>query len=341
MVSQAVALDDASAVGHARRSAQRLAAELGFAATGAGRVALVATELATNVLKHAGRGQLLLRALLPARPALELLALDTGPGMENVAACLRDGYSSAGSPGTGLGAIARLAQTFDVYSSRGTGTAVLARLHEGESLPAALATIGAVCLPVASEARCGDDWAVDARDTTTRVLVADGLGHGPAAAEAAETATDTFRASRPAADAPHQLLERLHAALRRTRGAAVAAAYIDAGRGVLRYAGVGNIVGCIAAHDGVCKRLASQNGTAGLQIRRALEFAYPWPPGATLIAHSDGLTSQWQLGRYPGLLARHPALLAGVLYRDYQRGRDDVTVLVVRDRRPPETRATP
>ena len=331
-LSHAIAVEDASAVGHARRSAQRLAHELGFTATGAGRAALVATELATNILKHAGRGELLLRALAPARPALELLALDAGPGMENVAACLRDGYSSAGSPGTGLGAIARLSQTFDLYSLPGTGTAVVAHLYDGPAAPA-VDGIGAVCLPLAGESRCGDGWAVDRADGATRALIADGLGHGPLAADAADVALDTF-CTRTSADAPHQLIEHLHAALRRTRGAAVATAHIDAARGTVRYAGVGNIVACVASGpDGECRRLVSQNGTAGLQIRKTLEFTYPWPPGATLIAHSDGLATQWQLARYPGLLARHPALLAGVLYRDYRRGRDDVTVLVVRDGR--------
>lgn len=334
-LSHALAIEDISAPGHARRSALRLARELGFSDSGAGRVALVATELATNIFKHARRGELLLRALAPAQPALELLALDAGPGMENVAACLRDGYSSAGSPGTGLGAIARLAQSFDVYSSPRLGTAVLARLHEQPGKPDGLDAIGAVCLPMPGESACGDAWAIDSVDGTTRALIADGLGHGPLAAQAAEVATETFGA-RSGADAPKQLLERLHAALRRTRGAAVATAHIDPAHDTVCFAGVGNIVACIAAPaDGECRRLVSQNGTAGLQIRRTLEFTYPWPPGATLIAHSDGLATQWQISRYPGLLARHPALLAGVLYRDYRRGRDDVTVLVVRDQRRP------
>ena len=46
--------------------------------------------------------------------------------------------------------------------------------------------------------------------------------------------------------------------------------------------------------------------------------------------HSDGLTTHWTLERLPGLAARHPSLIAGVLYRDFKRGRDDVTVVVAR-----------
>ncbi len=64
--------------------------------------------------------------------------------------------------------------------------------------------------------------------------------------------------------------------------------------------------------------------------RKFQEFAYPFPKGATLVMHSDGLISRWTLDAYPGLAAHDPALVAGVLYRDFQRGRDDVTVLVAR-----------
>ena len=66
-------------------------------------------------------------------------------------------------------------------------------------------------------------------------------------------------------------------------------------------------------------------------MRRVQEFTYPWPPGAILVLHSDGLLSHWTLDRHPGLAARHPMLLAGILYRDFRRGRDDTTVVVARE----------
>lgn len=64
-------------------------------------------------------------------------------------------------------------------------------------------------------------------------------------------------------------------------------------------------------------------------MRRRQAFTYPWSPDAVVVLHSDGLRTRWRLDAYPGLARRHPSLIAGVLYRDFARRRDDVTVLVV------------
>ena len=69
-------------------------------------------------------------------------------------------------------------------------------------------------------------------------------------------------------------------------------------------------------------------GIAGFLIQ---VFTAPWPAGALVLLHSDGLASHWTLDRYPGLSARYPTLVAGVLYRDHRRGRDDTTVVVARE----------
>jgi hypothetical protein len=76
--------------------------------------------------------------------------------------------------------------------------------------------------------------------------------------------------------------------------------------------------------------LFTHNGTVGAQVRKVQEFEYAWPDGGLLVMHSDGLQTRWSMDPYPGLMARHPAVVAGVLYRDFQRGRDDATVLVLR-----------
>ena len=46
--------------------------------------------------------------------------------------------------------------------------------------------------------------------------------------------------------------------------------------------------------------------------------------------HSDGISARWSLDDYPGLVRRHPGVVAGLLYRDFQRESDDATVIVVR-----------
>jgi len=79
--------------------------------------------------------------------------------------------------------------------------------------------------------------------------------------------------------------------------------------------------------------MVSLNGTAGVEIRKFQKFTYSWEPEAILVLQSDGLKSHWNLEDYPGLARKHPAIIAGVLYRDHTRGKDDVTVLVVKKER--------
>ncbi len=129
---------------------------------------------------------------------------------------------------------------------------------------------------------------------------------------------------------PKALLMRVHQALRSTRGAAVAVARIDCVRGKLTFAGVGNISARIYAGSEARQNLVSLNGIAGHQCERIQEFSYVWPEDGLLVLHSDGLSTGTGLESYPGLAARDPALIAGLLYRDFCRGRDDATVVVAK-----------
>ena len=161
-------------------------------------------------------------------------------------------------------------------------------------------------------------------DDGVAVMVCDGLGHGPLAAEAAGRAVAVFDAA-PREDAA-AMIERAHRALSGSRGAAMAVATLGGGR--LRYAGAGNIAGVISGGERG-RGLPSQNGTVGLQIRRVQALDYDWPAGARLFMHSDGLSNRWTLESYPGLGSRHPSIQAAVLWRDCARGRDDATIVVV------------
>jgi anti-sigma regulatory factor (Ser/Thr protein kinase) len=320
---------DVSQVAEARRGAAALGSKLGFTEEEAGRAALVATELATNLLKHAGGGDLLVGAFDDrSGDGLQCLALDNGPGMADVEACMRDGFSTAGSPGTGLGAIARQSELFEVYSRPGLGTAALARLYRGRrgSMAAPLARAhGAVSVPKAGEEVCGDGWSACPHADGFTLMVVDGLGHGPLAAEAATAAMAVFAKNHAAG--PAEVLERIHQALRPTRGAAVSVARVDLGRQQVQFAGIGNVAGTLIAGATV-RKMVSHNGTAGHAVKRIQEFTYPFVGSPLVILCSDGLGTSWSLDRYPGLAARHPGLVAGVLYRDFARGRDDATVLV-------------
>ncbi|HEY8607742.1 MAG TPA: ATP-binding SpoIIE family protein phosphatase [Noviherbaspirillum sp.] len=326
---QVIGIVHSTDIAAARRAGSQLASTLGFDETAAGKVAIAITEAATNILKHAGGGKVLVGPAPMQEKAIDVVALDRGPGMANVALSMRDGVSTAGTPGNGLGAMRRLSAGFDVYSAPGKGTAVFMRLQAAEPAPALL-ELGAVCVPIPGEDACGDAWRIQAAADGATLLAADGLGHGPEAARAAQAALATF-AARPAL-APAALIEAAHVALRPTRGAALAVARLDLPGRQLQFAGIGNISACVTI-DGHCKQLMSHNGIVGHNMRKVQEFVLPLPEDTLFIMHSDGLSKQWDLANWPGLSLCHPALIAGVLYRDHCRERDDVTVLVARRRK--------
>ncbi len=325
----ALAVQDQSQVSQTRRRSIELAERQGFGETDRGRVALVATELATNILKHGGGGEVLVGAYGEGSDSgIELIALDKGPGIANVAASVADGYSTAGTAGKGLGAVLRQSHFVDIASWPRNGTAILARLKQGHP-PEGFrdsSRIGAVSVPKLGEDVCGDSWSVSVRPEETTLLVADGLGHGPEAAEAAVEAVRLFH--RFNGHRVPVLLEYIHGGLRATRGAAVSVARFQPGAGKLIFAGIGNVAGVIAA-NGELRRMVSMPGTAGYNARKIQAFEYPFTTGLVML-HSDGIASSWTLDRYPDVAARHPTLIAAVLYRDLTRHRDDATVLVAK-----------
>lgn len=320
---------DDSAVSEARRKAAQLGTAAGFGERRAGELAIVATELSTNLVKHAGKGKLLIGA---GQAHVDLVALDRGPGMADVQRCLADGYSSAGTPGHGLGAVRRMAQAFHVASWPGQGTAVFARLVR-DAAPAIDVSedLAAIDVPKAGEQVNGDAWAVHRNAAGCTLFMVDGLGHGSDAALAAHEAVRQFQRSR--GETPTDILQAVHLALRHTRGGAVAVARIDWAGSTVVYAGLGNIAATLVAPNGQLRRMVSLNGTAGHNARKIQAFEYPCGDGL-LIMHSDGIGSSWTLAPYPGFVRLHPMLLAGLLMRDHSRGRDDATVLVARTHKP-------
>jgi anti-sigma regulatory factor (Ser/Thr protein kinase) len=337
LASACIRIQEQTDAAEVRRAAMAFAAELSFDEVSAGNMGLVVTEAAKNILKHAGGGQVVLRSLERAGAAgIEMLALDKGPGIADPGRCFEDGYSTAGTCGTGLGAIARLATIHDVYSLRGQGTVLMAQVWKGgrsgdPAVPARRFCVGGVGVVMAGELECGDDWFFQELARGVRMTVADGLGHGENAAVAARAAIRTAREH--LSESAPSLLQRIHSGLRSTRGAAVAVAEIDLAAQVVRFAGVGNIAAVLVSGSGATRHLVSLAGTAGHEVRKIVEFTYPWESGSFLLMHSDGLQTHWSFDSYPGLLQRHPSLIAGVLYRDHARGRDDVTVVVARETR--------
>lgn len=328
--STAIAITEQSQTGEARRASLALATRLGFEETERGKVGILVTEVANNLILHAGRGVVVLRAIAQDDAiGIEVLGLDQGSGMVDVEECLQDGFSTAGTPGNGLGAISRLSDFFEIYSRPNKGTALLAHLWAKSSthLPPKGIEIGVVALPKLGEEVSGDASACHIEPTRGLFLVADGLGHGPAAASAASAAIRVFHDHHH--HSPQRIVEAAHAALRSTRGAALAIAEINFEQQTVCFAGIGNISASISSAT-EHHNLVSYNGTVGHEVRKIKEFTYPWYLNGLLTMHSDGISTQWKLDRYPGLSEKHPSLIAGVLYRDFHRERDDVTMLVAK-----------
>ena len=327
-----IPVSEQTQVGEARRAAARLASGHELDQTVSGRIAIIVTELGNNLWRHAARGRLLIGARQAGDGRLvEVIAIDSGPGME-VARCLRDGFSSGGTPGNGLGAVQRLSTDFSVFSELGKGTVILSRIwvppaaSPYSTLPRSVFSLAGISLAAPGERVSGDAWDIRIADGRATVLMADGLGHGPVAAEAADAAVQAFA---NATGSPAAMLDRLHPLLRPTRGAAGAIAVIDADAATVTYAGAGNISGRVIS--GIEDRtLMSQHGTLGLQVRRLQDMVYPWPDHALVVMHSDGLVTRWNLKDVGGLLNCDPAVIAGWLLREHTRGHDDVTVVVLK-----------
>jgi anti-sigma regulatory factor (Ser/Thr protein kinase) len=301
-----------------------MAERLQFPAARIGQLALAVTEAASNLYKHAEQGSLLLCVNRDGpQPGIDLVTIDAGPGVRDVPAALRDGHSTAGTLGIGLGAIQRLADFADLYSRPGHGTALVARFCV--SPPVSQLRYAGLIRPITGETECGDAYGAVEVDGAVTAVLCDGLGHGPLAAAAAAAGVAAVLGD-PAGE-PAALLERVHRRMSGTRGGAVGV--VQVGGQLARFAGLGNVAASVVS-DGQRKSMVSIPGIAGVQARTIRQFEYDVPPGSAVIVHSDGVSSRWEAATLPGLEARDPLLIAAVLLAEAGVHRDDAGVLVLK-----------
>lgn len=325
-----VRVDDTSAPGRARRVAAGLATDFGFSATRVAEIEIAVTEMGTNLVKHAREGALLVRSVRAVEQgAVEVVAVDRGPGMASIDDAMLDGRSTAGTLGVGLGAVTRLADTWSAWSEPGAGTILTARFHADRGTPDELPgeVAAGITRTFHGEEMCGDAYAVCDEDRRIRLMMCDGSGHGPLAAIAAQAAVREFYADR--SGGPGDILGRIHTAMRGTRGGAVAVADLDLDRRTVRLAGLGNIAASVVA-DGRKRGMLSVPGIAGYQARTIKTFDYALPAGATVVMHSDGLTERWNPENRERLFGGDPLVIATALLRDAGTRQDDASVLVAR-----------
>ncbi len=343
-------IEEMSQVSEAKRRIHKLTNELAFSEDDANRAAMVVLELGTNLIKHARGGKLIFQVWeIHGMQALVILSIDSGPGIFDLNKCLEDGFSTAGSLGSGLGAVFRASQFFDAYSIEGSGSVVLSiilptkfpkdtpieeRMIFKDGIPkrlkdeTQLMSFGSILTPKREELVIGDSWGVSCSEIYRSLLVVDGLGHGSEAADAAAIARSNFT-ERPF-QAPKNTLLSLHKAMSGSRGGVAAHALIDREAMRLHFAGLGNINASLILAGGKTRHLTSLNGTLGYEAKKIQEFAYEISRGDTLIMHSDGCSSRWNLHNYPELLSKHPAIICGVLYKDFAKDFDDVTICCLR-----------
>lgn len=322
----AMPIVETTQVGEARRRATRLAESRGFGETAVGQIAIAATELGNNLVKHTHAGGTLF-VQVGFEGCIELICVNRGGGTNNTSVWMRDGFSTAGTMGTGLGAVSRLAQEFDIYSDVEHGTTVVARFYEKPV--ESLFDVGIIAVPKENEPVCGDTCAVVEEGRRISAMVADGLGHGIEAAEASREAARLFRQI-PFGE-PAEILRVMHGELRKTRGAAVSILQIEPHHRKARFSGVGNVSALVADSENR-RHFVPDNGTVGYELRKVRNTEIEWSPTDIVVMHSDGFSASWNLDEYP-LLTRHLAsTIAATLFRDFSKRHDDATVIVIKAR---------
>lgn len=328
-----VKIEERSIISYAKREIHLELVRAAFSERKVAEIDLIVSEMTSNVMKHAGGGELLYRNSDEGEHSkFEVICIDKGPGMADPIRMMKDGFSTTGTLGQGLGAIERLSDFSQVYSIPGWGTIVYSvvskqpmKYRKGESPDL---TVRALCVSKPREQVCGDGYRIKRTTGDVRIFFADGLGHGPEAKTAVDTAGEFFMESDE--ESPVEIIREMHEKVRKTRGLVTSVAVFDKATFQWKVCGVGNIG--VRVYTGLdVKNYMSFNGTVGLNIPRSLKDSV-FDVGANqhLIMSSDGLRSRWGVAQYPAIFRYDNTILAAALYRDNVRGNDDASVLIAK-----------
>jgi anti-sigma regulatory factor (Ser/Thr protein kinase) len=324
-----------SDVNEARQRAQAMALAIGFDETTSAEVALAVSELGTNLLRHTKGGTLALTPLVDGRRVgMQVIAQDCGPGIADVEQALRDGFSTAGGLGYGLGTVNRLMDELDIVSELGTsgGTRIACRrwlrTHVRRAMPGPLG-FGAASRAHPRMTENGDAFVIKCWDDSALVAVIDGLGHGPFARRAAQTARQYVERH---VDQPLDVIFRgVGRACRATRGVVMALARFDWGGTRLTFASIGNIEARVFGSVEPIN-FALRRGIVGVNAPNPVVTLHRWQPNQVLVLHSDGLTTHWRWEDFRDLRSVSASVMARRLLQALAKDDDDATVLVVKGR---------
>jgi anti-sigma regulatory factor (Ser/Thr protein kinase) len=327
-------IEDRSHLAFIKREIHNKVAAAKFGQTDSGKVDIIVSEITSNLVKHAGAGELLYRVTSNgnASPTFEVLCIDKGPGIEDTARAMRDGMSTTSTLGQGLGAIARLSSIFQILSLRTWGTVLYSRvgpdMEQGKKGGTLDLDVKALLVPKPPEEVCGDGYAVVQTKSMVKIMFGDGLGHGQHAKEAVDMARNFFFDSDHTD--PVEIIRTMHDGVRRTRGLVTSVAVLDKKAGTWSLCGVGNIL--TRLYSGIeYRNYMSYNGTVGLNIPKTMNATViPADRHQHLIMCSDGILTRWDLSKYPSAFKHDLLLLAGALYKDFSRGNDDASILIAK-----------
>lgn len=324
-------LKDRSLIPIIKKEAARFAQRAGISARRIAELDIVITEIATNLIKHAGGGEIILRLINETDlSGVEIISIDSGPGMADPGRMVEDGVSTTGTLGQGLGAIRRMTDQFQIYSTPGWGTVLLVRLWRDEAAKTNGSRFGIypVVLPKPGEEHCGDVYAWKANPYFIKVMLSDGLGHGILAQHASEKAAEAFQKS--VFNTPHQILMDIHHNIKGTRGLVATVAVYDLSAKTWQFCGVGNI--STRMQDAISsKTYLPYNGIVGVNMPRQLESqTVKAEPGRHLIMCSDGISSRWDASQHIGAFRCDQSILASVIYKDFARHTDDTSIVIVK-----------
>lgn len=330
-----IAVVHGSDVNEARQRAQVMALAIGFDESASAEVALAVSELGANLLRHTKGGTLTLTPLVDGRRVgMQVVSQDRGPGIADVEQALTDGFSTAGGLGYGLGAVNRFMDELDIGSEPGTsgGTRIACkrwlRADVCRTMPGPL-TFGAASRPHPKMTENGDAFVIKCWDESALVAVIDGLGHGPFARRAAQTARQYVERH---VDQPLDVIFRgVGRACRATRGVVMALARFDGDGTRLTFAGIGNIeVRVFGSVEPI--NFAVRRGIVGVNAPNPAVTQHRWQPNQVLVLHSDGLTTRWRWEDFRDLRSASASAIARRLLQALARDDDDATVLVVKGR---------
>jgi anti-sigma regulatory factor (Ser/Thr protein kinase) len=326
-------------VGTCRRKAVNIASKIGFDEIKTGEVAILVSELVTNVLKHGGgKGKLQVRKIdgKNGKTGIEILCCDGGTGIANLDIALDDGYTEKQSLGIGLGTIRRFSDIFELATTNENEVnfakgldhclRIVKWLPENvwKGTNRKLVT-GAHSRSKQGELLNGDTYIISQLSPDkTLAAVIDGLGHGKDAHLAANLIKEQILIN--SGLDTQDLILYAHEAAKGTRGAVIGLLMIDTSTSNLVFVGIGNIEGFILSATGK-KNLISYGGILGHNIRSPRTFEFPFIAGDTVCLYSDGINARWNTNDINW--NEHPQKIADYLVNQFSRPNDDTTVLII------------